>query len=37
MDAITYESNTILKLEKNNRLAYFNIQARSFIWKESGF
>ncbi|MFY9311272.1 MAG: WG repeat-containing protein [Bacteroidia bacterium] len=37
LDVITQVKENILRLEKNSRLAYFNILTRNYFWKEEGF
>ncbi|MES2590406.1 MAG: WG repeat-containing protein [Bacteroidota bacterium] len=37
LDAITPVNITVLKLEKNSKMAYYNILTREYFWKEEGF
>lgn len=37
LDAITPVNSTVLKLEKNSKMAYYNLLTREYFWKEEGF
>lgn len=37
LDVIAQVKGNILRLEKNSKLAYFNIHNRNYFWKEEGF
>ena len=37
IDNITMDLNGVLKFEKNNKLAYYNPNTRSYIWRENGY
>jgi hypothetical protein len=37
MDEIIPVSSSILRLEKNKKISYYNMRLQQFIWKEEGF
>jgi hypothetical protein len=37
MDEITFSGNSMLKLEKNEKLAWYNLALQKQVWSEEGF